>query len=377
VRMPGFILRTLPVMAQMVAAPLVAAVVFMLSVGSALATNITIVNSCVGQYPATPSNRSYTTYTYATGLGTVDNAPQVSDSGRSASATTLDLFTPAHPPKPPPVIVSLHGGYFSFYPDRTYQALEVGSSTTGQDLYLSQPSPLTGNGYAVAEVWYPLAASEGANAFPTELQAAVCAIRFLKANSKQLGIDGSRMMIYGISAGAAIGSTVAAIGSSKVGPIPDPTVGTLPRGQHYDNPNCAYNNTTNTQVLGSLNYYGFYDLVGACSTMGQSLNYYFGADISCPPAGSNAALFKSASSYWQATSSTPPMFISRGSQDTASPQFVSDAMYKKTQQLGIPSAYITVPNALHGFFMLPPGTDADYQQELCTALTFMKSVLKP
>ena len=377
-RLFSFISPNLPLITELMAGPVVAAAILVLGVAGAgaSASGINIVNSCLGEYPIEPSDSGYKTYTYATGLGAVGNAPDVGATGRSGSATTLDLFMPENPPKPPPVIVSLHGGGFSEFADRGYEALEVGSATTGQDLYLSQPSSLTGNGYAVAEVWYPLATSEGVNAFPTELQAAVCAIRYLKANAGALRIDGSRMMIMGFSAGAAIGSTVAAIGTQKIGPIPDPTVGTLPKGQHYDSPNCAYNRTTDTQVLGTLNYYGFYDLVGACTSMGSTLASYFGADISCPPAGANAALFKSASSYWQATSSTPGMFITRGSADNASLQFVSDAMYKKSLSLGIPSAYVTVPDAQHGFFILP-NTQAEYQQELCTALTYMKSILKP
>lgn len=356
---------------------------------------------CRSSYPsnATQYNHApYATYTYGamnangvpdgnnpwlTGNGT-DNPPP---DGRNASALTLDLFMPSGGCAPGgcPVVILFHGGN-KVYAAGSYQQIEVGGINSGECPRLSYPSTLTGHGYACAAVWFPLTPNgvQNVNIFPAQLQAAVCALRYLKANATTLGVNGDKVVTWGESAGNYFGSMLASIGSPTIGPVPDPNIGALPviKGvqQHYDNPGCLTPPTaTNTQVLGSVDNYGFFDAVAYCN----SYSTYFGSSVGCPPKGASIGITEAASPEYQATPSTPFQIILRGNNDAASTDAINAEWYNQTNALGIPSIYITLGTAQypvgHGYTLLGgmSTTSIAWQPAICSTLTYMQSVLNP
>jgi hypothetical protein len=301
------------------------------------------------------------------------NAPNKPDGVNNASALIIRLYKPSGGCVAGgcPIVAQFHGGVGEVYGDFTQ--IEGPGGEAGR---LSFPSQLTGNGYAVAVVWYPLAPgwNPSVNVFPAQLQAAVCAIRYLKANASTLGLNGDKIVTWDESAGNWYGSMLATNGVSAVGAMPDPGVGALPIimgvQQHYDNPGCLTPPTaTNTKVLGSIANYGFYDAIAFCGTYSG----YFG--FSCPPsAGANSNTAKAASPFYQATSSTGGQVILRGANDTASTDAINVEWYNQTVALGIPSIYITIPNVGHGYHQM---VDMNQQPPICTTLTYMQSILHP
>ena len=323
---------------------------------------------------------------WQTGNGT-DNPPP---GGRNGSALTYDLFMPQSCAAGGcPVIMMFHGGGGQLFEERAYQGIEIGSSNSGEAPRLSYPSQLTGNGYAVAVVWYPLITANNVNAFPAQVQAAVCALRHLKANAASLGINGDKVVTWGESAGTWFGTELAAIGSPNVGPIPDPKTGGLGTiggvRQHWDNPGCfTPPDATNTQVLGSVNNYGFFDATYT-QTTGSTVNSecyaylnYFGVPLSpCPPQFSQMGMAEAGSPRYQASSATGFQIMLRGSLDTTSTDAYNQRWLVRTQALGIPSIYITIPNQPHGYFLLPHYTDSSFSPAVCTTLSYLQSVLNP
>jgi len=104
------------------------------------------------------------------------------------------------PPRPvPPVAVLVHGGGWANGLPLTEEAAYIASL-----------------GYAAAPIQYRLTLDVHkhlvpANVFPAGLQDVRCAIRYVRANAKALGVDGTRIVVYGESAG---GNLVAMAGTT-------------------------------------------------------------------------------------------------------------------------------------------------------------------
>jgi acetyl esterase/lipase len=99
----------------------------------------------------------------------------------------LDLYVPAKV-KSPPVVVWIHGG-----------AWRSGSKNNPSVL------PLTDRGFAVASVDYRLSPVAQ---FPAQIHDIKAAIRHLRANAKEPGIDAGRIAVSGGSAGAHLAALV-------------------------------------------------------------------------------------------------------------------------------------------------------------------------
>jgi acetyl esterase/lipase len=114
----------------------------------------------------------------------------------------LDVFVPKSA-TPVPLVIYIHGGGWR-YGGKT--------GATFEDI-----KPLVNDGYAVASINYRL--SNRAK-FPAQIQDVFCSIRYLRHNAAQYKIDGERVGVVGISAGAHL-AALAATASDQ----PDFTVG--------------------------------------------------------------------------------------------------------------------------------------------------------
>ena len=109
----------------------------------------------------------------------------------NSDAQKLDLYLPESE-EPVPVIVMIHGGAFQF-----------GSKTMDS---ITDCLSITEAGYAIASLDYRMA---GEATFPGAVADAKAAVRYLKANAEALGIDGDKIAIWGMSAGAYIANMTA------------------------------------------------------------------------------------------------------------------------------------------------------------------------
>jgi acetyl esterase/lipase len=101
----------------------------------------------------------------------------------------LDLYTP--PGGPPPVIVFLHGGGWRLGTRAVF-------CPTWRDWSPDPFSRLVAAGFAVASVDYRLSAEA---VFPAQLHDVRAAVRWLHTRAGELGIDATRMVAWGESAG--------------------------------------------------------------------------------------------------------------------------------------------------------------------------------
>jgi len=109
---------------------------------------------------------------------------------RGADALRLDFYASAKP-GPSPVVVVIHGGGWN---SGTPQEFETMNHRLAQA------------GYAVAAVEYRLAPQ---SRWPAQREDVLAAVRYLRAHAEQLGLDGSRVVLLGRSAGGQIAEAVA------------------------------------------------------------------------------------------------------------------------------------------------------------------------
>lgn len=104
----------------------------------------------------------------------------------------LDLYLPAKPQKPMPVVMWIHGGGW-----------KGGSKGSG-----GKARPMVDKGFAVVDVEYRLS---GEAIFPAQIQDCKAAVRWVRANAGKYGFDPERIAVWGSSAG---GHLVALLGTS-------------------------------------------------------------------------------------------------------------------------------------------------------------------
>ena len=121
------------------------------------------------------------------GLGGESDAdfPNVAYASNS-SAQVMDIFLPENATGSDPVIVVVHGGGFAF-----------GSQT--MEIIRPVIEAGTANGYVVASVDYRKSSEA---VFPGALADVKAAVRYLRANAGEYGIDPEQVVIWGESAGA-------------------------------------------------------------------------------------------------------------------------------------------------------------------------------
>lgn len=104
----------------------------------------------------------------------------------NSNLQVMDIYLPENTTGADPVIVVVHGGGFAFG-DQTMEIIQPVIETG------------TANGYVVASVDYRKSSEA---AFPGALSDVKAAVRYLRANAEEYGIDAEKIVIWGESAGA-------------------------------------------------------------------------------------------------------------------------------------------------------------------------------
>lgn len=221
----------------------------------------------------------------------------------------MDLYLPSREKGMSPVVINIHGGGWN-----------KGSKETQSGF-----SSFFKKGYAVANIGYRLSQIAPA---PAAVEDTRCALIYLIKNAEKLNIDVNKIVIMGGSAGGHLA-----------------LMGGLLANNHLFDTNCG--GTENIKVAAIIDKYGITDL----------WDWAYGPNLTSKSAtqwlGDNAkneAFAKSVSPLTYVRKDSPPTFIVHGDADPIVPYQQSQALYKKLQDAGVKSEFLTIPGGLHGKF---------------------------
>jgi acetyl esterase/lipase len=227
----------------------------------------------------------------------------------------LDLYLPAAPAAGPrPVILWVHGGGW-----------QNGSKAAPLPLRLG----FAAKGYAIASIGYRLT---DAAVFPAQIQDVKAAVRWLRANAAQHGLDPDRFAAWGSSAG---GHLVALLGTA--GDVPAFEVGAHPG--------------ISSRVQAVINYFGPSDLERFVATPGFEGHGRPGSPESKLIGGTvaeNRALAAAASPVTYVDKADAPFLILHGTADPVVPPNQSEVLHAALTKAGVASALHLLPGAKHG-----------------------------
>lgn len=225
----------------------------------------------------------------------------------------LDLYKPTGLKKPP-LIVWVHGGAWRA---GTRKEMPLGA--------------LTEAGYAVASVDYRLSTQAP---FPAQVHDIKAAIRFLRANQENLGVDTTRVTIAGASAG---GHLAAMVGVTNGHPELEGTV-----GKELDR---------SSDVQAIISFYGMSNLT---SILAQSTPH--GLKVRVPALqlllggqpDEKTELARLASPVFHVDKNDPPLMLIHGDQDPQAPINQSHELQGRYEAVGRPCEMIVVHDGRHG-----------------------------
>lgn len=193
-----------------------------LTCGALMAVGALTLAACGGA-PSEPSPASSSNSATATPEATFEASSGASPEGAAAAAgeasveagipyastsptQTLDLYLPADASEPIPLVVLIHGGAFM-----------MGDSS----MEAAKAQALVRQGFAVASLNYRLS---GEALFPAGAQDVKAAVRYLRANADQYGIDPGRFAAWGSSAGGWLANMLGVTGDETT-IFDDPALG--------------------------------------------------------------------------------------------------------------------------------------------------------
>jgi acetyl esterase/lipase len=238
---------------------------------------------------------------------------------------TLDVHLPAHTPAP--VILYLHGGGWRLGSKKSF----------GPNLNAAQTfERITDAGFAVVAVDYRLSAEA---TFPAQVDDARAALAWVRSTGAEHGLDTSRVVLWGESAGATIAALVALEPASE--------------------------------VQGVIDWYGPTDLIA----MAEGLSAEDAAAtreagwLGVSPLD-NPELARSASPLYAVRAGAPPFHIEHGDADDAVPQAQSTALVSALNETDNRVEFVSVPGAGHMW-----GGIADPAPIVDRALAFARAVV--
>ena len=216
---------------------------------------------------------------------------------------------------------------------------------------------LVARGFIVASTNYRLT---GTDLSPAQIHDCKAAVRFLRANADQYGIDPNRIGVWGSSAG---GHLVAHLGVSHGVPEAEGTVGP--------------HDGVSSRVQAVANYFGpadFFDVpgwgVGEETGVSNLLGFPLEdaqTNVNNPDWADEVALTRLTQVVTHVTSDDAPMYLAHGTADTLVFPQHSQNLFDLLQAAGVPSTLRLVPGAGHG---LPVSEDA-------AAIDFLVRALSP
>jgi len=241
-----------------------------------------------------------------------------------------DLYISPKAGKPTPVLINIHGGGWKS---------GVKETQGGFNSFFNA-------GFAVANMEYRLSGQAKA---PAAVEDTRCMLIYLIKNAKALNIDPNKIIIMGGSAGGHLA-----------------LMGGLLANDHRFDTNCL--GVENIKVAAIIDKYGIadvWDWTYGPEHKSSSPKLWLG------DRANDDAFIKSVSPVSYVTKNSPPIFIVHGNADPTVPYQQSVDLYKKLQELGVKSQFITVEGGLHGKF------DKEKNNEINLAILKFISELDP
>ena len=220
-----------------------------------------------------------------------------------------DLYISPNASKPTPILINIHGGGWRS---------GVKETQGGFNSFFKA-------GFAVANMEYRLSGQATA---PAAVEDTRCMLIYLIQNAKALNIDPNKIIIMGGSAGGHLA-----------------LMGGLLANDHRFDTNCP--GVENVKVAAIIDKYGIadvWDWTFGPEHKSSSPKLWLGDKVN------DENFIKSVSPISYLTKNSPPIFIVHGDADPTVPYQQSVDLYKKLQDLGVKSQFMTVEGGLHGKF---------------------------
>lgn len=220
-----------------------------------------------------------------------------------------DLYIAPKAIAPTPVIINIHGGGWK----------------SGEKETQGGFNPFFKAGFAVANMEYRLSGQATA---PAAIEDTRCMLIYLIQNAKKLNINPNKIIIMGGSAGGHLA-----------------LMGGLLGNDHKFDSNCK--GVDNIKVAAIIDKYGIMDVwdwTYGPEHKSSSPKLWLGNKLK------DEAFIKSVSPITYVNKNSPPIFIVHGDADPTVPYQQSVDLYKKLQDLGVKSQFITVAGGGHGKF---------------------------
>lgn len=278
----------------------------------------------------------------------------------------LDLYVPPSSQTSHPLIVYVHGGGWAFGQPR-----QSGAFSNWPDVL----ALLASRGYAVASVEYRLSSEAP---FPAAIQDVKAAIRWLRANSRQYGIDPRHVGIWGGSAGghlAALDAVTCGVAdlspSVSDGPSAGPGIGQAKLAPARPGADC---------VQAFVTWYGVFDFSHTVPgeqrqpPAGSMVNRFLG----CPHTTCTHEQQAVASPSTYVKAGEPPALLIVGSADSVVGPQQSRDFYHLLRSKGDRAQLLIIPGVNHSFIgKTPAETRAASLEALQKTYQFFESTLGP
>ena len=244
---------------------------------------------------------------------------------RPTGPVMLDLYRPAAT-APLPVVVWIHGGGW----------------INGTRSKIEMPSRLLPAGYAIASISYRFAPKRSASGsiFPAQIEDCRSAVRWLRAHAQRYGLDGTRIGVWGGSAG---GHLAALLGTAAARTEWDV-------GEHLDQ---------SSAVQAVCDWFGVTQFLPpeTPDTSTERARIMAMPSLFSATPASAPALARAASPITHITADCPPFLIMHGDKDTNVWPYHSQNLHAALRAAGVDSTFILVPGAEHKFT-----EDAEFDQ---------------
>jgi acetyl esterase/lipase len=229
----------------------------------------------------------------------------------------LDVYEPQGGAGPRPAVIYIHGGGW------------VGGSKERSALALL---PYLANGFVGVNVQYRLGRVSLA---PAAVEDARCALRWVLRNAEEYGIDTSRIIVTGHSAGGHLSLTT----------------GMLPASAGLDR-QCV--GLDDVRVAAIVNWFGITDVADLID--GPNTKSYAVAWLGSMPDRAEIARWVSPLTYVR--SDVPPTITIHGDADAVVPYAHATRLHAALEEAGVPNRLVTIAAGGHGGFSAEQATQA-------------------
>jgi acetyl esterase/lipase len=230
-----------------------------------------------------------------------------------------DIYSPLDhdKAKPLPGIIVIHGGGFN-----------DGDKARGRELNISEN--LTLKGYVCMSINYKLRRTQGQVTWPQSVHDAKAAVRYLRKEAANLGVDPEKIGVIGCSAGCNLSMMLATTG---------PADGfDAVKGEPYQD--------VSARVTCAIGFYGAVDLMK-----------YHDMKMFAKTREEAPELYKKGSPITYLDAKDPPMLLVHGTADVTVPLSQSETYLKIAKEKGAPCVLEVIPDAPHTFDLQPKQRD--------------------